>query len=196
MTQTSQYPTTALFGLVQQVATPHDFENFQNFEAVGLELFCEVHGTGMRTYPRVREILDDEYLTFPIVDFLPSAPVDVSEDICFDVEFSDLQAMVDSFLREEVPIVSGSLEDYAKGMFYRNMDEMYALVHEHTKDEKVYSFTLSFNCHDAHREVRAMVIDISGDAIDCGLVVMSDGLFQRRPTLSEISESLMESAVV
>lgn len=194
MPQTKDYPLTKLMGLLQQAASPEDFDQFCNFNAVGVELFCEVHGTQMHIYPKVQEMVHDEAMNFPVEDYLTGVSEDSSDSIFFEADCSDLRFMIDTFFKKEVDFHPDGMETTARRFFLRNMEDMYGLVHEKSNGEKTYSLLLNFYCYNTHREVEVTILDITGDLTDGATIIHSTSLVERRPTFSELAEEAMAAS--
>lgn len=193
MNQVQEYPITKLLGLVQQAATPEDSDNFKNFDATGIELFCELKGDEMRIFPKVQEMLQDEALNFPVEDFIPGLLADSADSISFEADEEDLFFMVDTFLKKEVDFSPDGIEFTARTVFFDQFKTMLKMVYKHNKEDKSYGLVVNLYCYDTHREAEVTVVDTSFDTTDGVLIIQSVSLVERRPTFSELAEEEMNS---
>ena len=195
MNQVQEYPITKLLGLVQQAASPEDSDNFKNFDATGIELFCELKGDEMRIFPKVQEMLQDEALNFPVEDFIPGVSADSADNISFEADEEDLFFMVDTFLKKEVDFSPEGIEFSARTVFFDQFKTMIKMVLKHSKDDKSYGLIVNLCCYDTHREAEVTVVDTSFDTTDGVLIIHSATLMERRPTFSEMAEEEMNSSI-
>ena len=193
MNQVQEYPITKLLGLVQQAASPEDSDNFKNFDATGIELFCELKGDEMRIFPKVQEMLQDEALNFPVEDFIPGVSADSADSISFEADEEDLFFMVDTFLKKEVDFSPEGIEFSARTVFFDQFKTMIKMVLKHSIDDKSYGLIVNLCCYDTHRGAEVTVVDTSFDTTDGVLIIQSTSLVERRPTFSELAEEEMNS---